>query len=273
MSDALKKQVKDVIKKFDNLFPKHNKSLFAIKPVKPPPVPKKGPRSLPTIAKNNRYEEFLRRAVSDNTDEEELLSRLFNDKSKDVSKNLLIEKELDSFEKKALIKKLQKMLLPYFQNLYLSDYFSTSLNGTIPNTIRAINYMPEIPSNKSIIESLTERKIIDVCLLYKKFTGLSESDIDSLKIGKAEHENDDKLFDTLVAMSNVKAKNSVKQNFKEINEVDQAIAKFREEGKIISIMKETENAYADVIKIRDKYTIRLGDGNSFVASDNIIAGF
>jgi hypothetical protein len=48
-----------------------------------------------------------------------------------------------------------------------------------------------------------------------------------------------------------------------------ALSKFVDEGKIISILQEAEGIYADVSKLADKYSIRLGDGKHFVASDNV----
>lgn len=49
----------------------------------------------------------------------------------------------------------------------------------------------------------------------------------------------------------------------------EALKKFIQEGKVISILKDAENVYADVAKLAEKYAIRLGDGKYFVASDEV----
>lgn len=51
--------------------------------------------------------------------------------------------------------------------------------------------------------------------------------------------------------------------------MEEAIKKLIKDGKIISILKEAEATYTDVAKIADKYSIRLGDGKHFVASDEV----
>lgn len=53
----------------------------------------------------------------------------------------------------------------------------------------------------------------------------------------------------------------------------EAIKKFMKEEKIISVLKEAEEMYADVAKVADKYSIRLGDGKYFVASDEVQISF
>lgn len=53
----------------------------------------------------------------------------------------------------------------------------------------------------------------------------------------------------------------------------EALKKFIKEGKVISILKDAEDIYADVAKINDKYSIRLGDGKYFVASDDVQISF
>lgn len=53
----------------------------------------------------------------------------------------------------------------------------------------------------------------------------------------------------------------------------EAIEKFMKEEKIISILKEAEEVYADVAKVADKYSIRMGDGKYFVASDEVQVAF
>lgn len=55
--------------------------------------------------------------------------------------------------------------------------------------------------------------------------------------------------------------------------MEEAIKKMMKDGKIISILKEAEDTYADVVKVADKYSIRLGDGKHFVASDDILITF
>lgn len=49
----------------------------------------------------------------------------------------------------------------------------------------------------------------------------------------------------------------------------EALKKFIKDGKVISILKDAEEIYADVAKIADKYSIRLSDGKYFVASDEV----
>jgi len=52
-----------------------------------------------------------------------------------------------------------------------------------------------------------------------------------------------------------------------MNGMEQAIDKFEKEGKIITTLDS--DLQADIIKLSDKYSIRLGDGKFFVASDDI----
>lgn len=53
----------------------------------------------------------------------------------------------------------------------------------------------------------------------------------------------------------------------------EALKKFIQEGKVISILKDAEDVYADVAKLAEKYAIRLGDGKYFVASDDVKVSF
>jgi hypothetical protein len=55
--------------------------------------------------------------------------------------------------------------------------------------------------------------------------------------------------------------------------MEEATKKLMKDGKILSILKEAEDAYADVVKVADKYSIRLGDGKYFVASDEVKVAF
>jgi hypothetical protein len=48
-----------------------------------------------------------------------------------------------------------------------------------------------------------------------------------------------------------------------------ALSQFLEEGKLISVLDTAKEAYAEVVKLQDKYSIRIGNGSYFVASDNI----
>lgn len=49
----------------------------------------------------------------------------------------------------------------------------------------------------------------------------------------------------------------------------EAIKRFAQDGTIVNILQEAEGIYADVAKLADKYSIRLGDGKYFVASDKV----
>jgi len=53
----------------------------------------------------------------------------------------------------------------------------------------------------------------------------------------------------------------------------EALKKFIKDGKVISILKDADDIYADVVKIADKYSIRLGDGKYYVASDEVLMTF
>jgi len=53
----------------------------------------------------------------------------------------------------------------------------------------------------------------------------------------------------------------------------EAIKKFAGDGTIINILQEAEGIYADVAKLADKYSVRLGDGKYFVASDDVQIAF
>jgi hypothetical protein len=53
----------------------------------------------------------------------------------------------------------------------------------------------------------------------------------------------------------------------------EAIKQFMKDGKIISVLKEAEEVYADVAKVADRYSIRMGDGKYFVASDDVQIAF
>jgi hypothetical protein len=69
------------------------------------------------------------------------------------------------------------------------------------------------------------------------------------------------MFD--VDMSNPKDQIKVDEDMASV------INKFKEDGEIISVLKEAEGVYADVTKLSDQYSIRMGDGEYFVASDGI----
>ncbi len=85
--------------------------------------------------------------------------------------------------------------------------------------------------------------------------------------------------DFLLQRDRLKALNELDDSDIQIEKINlepkmkEALKKFIKEGKVISILKDAEDVYADVAKLTDKYSVRLSDGKYFVASDEVQVTF
>jgi hypothetical protein len=171
----------------------------------------------------------------------------------------IYESNVDSvdFNKhKILYHHLYDIVKYFFMNLSCR----TNNNDIAVNTAHSYNSSDKkiIISNDDIKKYLTKEKHMQVLVLH--------ANIDYI-ISKNKIDSFDELFDE------ESPEESLEESLEEQNmtKVQQAINKFEKEGSLIT--KLDSDLYADIIKLSDKYSIRLGDGKYFVASDNIKVSF
>jgi len=271
--------------------------LFHTRPGKPRNI--KTISSVQTMSQNTsvaKYKAFLNRALSGIDRKDEIDTAVLREKlglsqeEKEQSKNLYLMENLNDTEKYQLFRSMKERLSIYF-NGFKPMRISPSAYGAsysikhdvCYHTAAAYSHISE--SNFDIeIDQITERKVIDSCLLISEHPRLtnmeaqgepnaaemiSKIDPDGSHIcdaGRGDH------VESVLKKVGSKILKELYNNAGDIEkkvEVMEAIEHYKNQGKIVSVLEESQKAYADVFKLSDKYSIRIGDGERFVASDNV----
>jgi len=235
-------------------------------------------RNLRKIARHAspKYQDFIRRAIAsvkvDDEVETELskLSKSYSEASDD--KNLYLMEDLSVAERALLLQNIKLRLSMYLDVL---SPRRLSHGETITHTNSAYAY--PVSTMPVPIKCVTERKVINACLLINRHEPGQEGDTAAKLIEDLEIDNDG-ADDYIQKVLNRSGGDILKKLYNnagdmESTQMQEAIEHFKETGKIVSVLKETEEAYVDIIKLADKYSIRIGDGTRFVASDGVKVTF
>jgi hypothetical protein len=123
-----------------------------------------------------------------------------------------------------------------------------------------------ILSDNDIKRFLTKEKHMQTLILHANAIYIANKDLID-KNGKSFIDKNSKSFIDTDYETNFTDEFVNAYEVANMNAIGMAINKFEKEGKIITTLDS--DLYADIIKLSDKYSIRLGDGKFFVASDNI----
>jgi len=234
-----------------------------------------------------KYKAFLNRALSSSNKKDEVSTDVLRERlglppeEKEEVKNLYLMDNLTDAEKYMLLRNMKEKLSVYFDGLnptrkYSND--STYIKTGVPDnvcyhTATAYQYIPE-PNFDIEVGQITERKVIDACLLITEYPRLTNTSAENdSNAAEVISKIDKDRYDVTGVLKKVGSKilKELYNNSGDIEKVEvmEALEHYKEQGKIISVLEESQKAYADIFKLSDKYSIRIGDGERFVASDNV----
>ncbi len=221
---------------------------------------------LPTVPSKikNVSEDYIRKTLLGNKDEAELIKEE-NIFSVDVD-------QIGADERKNLFNRLSEVIRSDFFGKFLpkQPIHSISVNNIAENTVYSYKAAEQkITLNDDDIKKfLTKEKHMQALMLHSNVGYiLNKGRIDSMLVDRP------KLIESFeeISMESFEeiSMENIMDTLKEANMkgIEQAVNKFEKEGQIITALNS--DFYVDIIKLFDKYSIRLGDGKFFVASDDI----
>jgi len=225
------------------------------------------------------YKDFLKRALSGVSQDEVVDTKILREQlglpqeEPEQTKNLYLMEDLTEAEKFTLFRGINERLGVYFDSfkpaVRAQDH--TKYNSVCYHTTTAYSYKPEL--NFEIKpENVTEEKVIKACLLIAEKERLFNTDNKETAtdlMGKEDQNSEDDVG--LIKKVGSKVLKELYHNSGDIDKVEimEALDHYKEQGKVVSVLEDSQKAYADIHTLTDKYSIRIGDGERFVASDKV----